>query len=113
MVAHSSPTHRDDPDRLDLREAYDRGRRDERSRRKRHPVLMTLMFLAAAIGVALMALAAVNGSFGTAGKVVDQNLAVAADKAEPAVRGAASDAGAAVSNAVSSDEREKAPDAPG
>ena len=113
VVARSSPTHSDDPDRLDLREAYVRGRRDERASRKRHPVLMTLMFLAAAVGVALMVLAAVNGSFGTAGKVVDQNLAVAADKAEPVVRDAASDAGAAVNNAVTTDEGAKAPDAPG
>lgn len=112
MVARTS-THRDDPDRLDLREAYDRGRRDERASRKRHPVIMTLLFLAAAVGVALMVLAAVNGSFGTAGRVVDQNLATAADQAEPAVRGAASNAGAAVNNAVSTDDASKAPDAPG
>ena len=102
MVAHTSPTHRDDPDRLDLREAYNRGRRDERASRKRHPVLMTLMFLAAAVGVALIVLAIVNGSFGAAGRVADQSLATAADQAEPAVR----DAGAAVSNAASNEGRQ-------
>jgi hypothetical protein len=112
-VVARTTTHSDDPDRLDLREAYDRGRRDERASRKRHPVIMTLLFLAAAVGAALLVLAAVNGSFGAAGRVADQGLAVAADKAEPVVRDAASDAGAAVSNAVSSDDREKAPDAPG
>ena len=112
MVAHTS-THRDDPDRLDLREAYDRGRRDERASRKRHPVIMTLLFLAAAVGVALIVLAAVNGSFGAAGRVADQSLATAADQAEPVVRDAASGAGAAVNNAVSNDDASKAPDAPG
>jgi hypothetical protein len=108
VVARTTSTHRDDPDRLEIREAYNRGRRDERASRKRHPVLMTLLFLAAAVGVALMVLAAVNGSFGAAGHVADKSLATAADQAEPAVR----DAGAAVSNAVTSDES-KAPDAPG
>ena len=113
MVARSSSTYRDDPDRLDLREAYDRGRRDERASRKRHPVIMTLLFLAAAVGAALLVLAAVNGSFGAAGKVADQGLATAADQAEPVVRDAATGAAGAVNNAVSNDDREKAPDAPG
>jgi hypothetical protein len=114
VVGRTTTTHRDDPDRLDLREAYNRGRRDERAGRKRHPVIMTLLFLAAAVGVALMVLAAVNGSFGAAGQVADQSLATAADQAEPAVRGAASNAGAAVNNAVSTDDTtSKAPDAPG
>ena len=112
MVARSSSTYRDDPDRLDLREAYDRGRRDERASRKRHPVIMTLLFLAAAVGVALMVLAALNGSFGAAGRVADQSLATAADQAEPVVRDAAGDAGRTVSNAVSNDDTSKAPDAP-
>jgi hypothetical protein len=79
-------------DRADLREAYERGRRDERASRKRHPVLMTFTFVAAVVGVALLALAAINGSFTRAGGVVDQNLNVAANKAEPVVRDAAADA---------------------
>ena len=98
MVAR---THDMDPDRLDLREAYDRGRRDERASRKRHPVFMTLMFLAAAVGMVFIVLAATNGSFGRAGNVVDQNLTVAADRAEPVVRDAAGDAGRAVQDAAS------------
>ena len=97
--------------RQDLREAYDRGRRDERAARKRHPLFMTLMFLAAAVGVALLALAAVNGSFGGGGQVVDQNLTVAADRAEPVVRGAAEGASQAVKDATST-KRTPAPDQP-
>ncbi|WP_374469192.1 hypothetical protein [Phenylobacterium sp.] len=85
--------------KADLREAYERGRRDERATRKRHPVLMTLTVIAAAVGLALMALAAFNGSFSGAGRVVDKNLTVAADRAEPAVRDAASNAGQAIQGA--------------
>jgi hypothetical protein len=93
----------DDPDRADLRadlrEAYERGRSDERGTRKRHPIGMTIMFVAAAIGAVLLALAAVNGSFTRAGGVVDKNLNVAANRAEPAVRNAADNAGQSLRNA--------------
>jgi hypothetical protein len=84
---------RDALDKADLREAYERGRRDERAARKRHPLLMTLTFAFALVGVALLALAAVNGSFGRAGGLVDDHLSVAADRAGPAVSNAASNAG--------------------
>lgn len=107
MVANSGEMDRDrrnDDTRADLREAYERGRRDARAGRKRHPVLMTFLFVAALVGVVLMILAAVNGSFGGAGKVVDQNLSVAADRAEPVVRDAASDASRAVDEATDGDE---------
>ena len=65
---------------VDLREAYERGRRDERASRRRHPIGMTLTFVAAAVGLVLLVLAAVNGSFGRGGEVVDQNLAVAMNR---------------------------------
>jgi hypothetical protein len=89
-------------DRADLRTAYERGRQDERASRRRHPVAMTLTVIAAIIGVVLLALAAFNGSFTRAGGVVDQNLTVAADRAEPAVRDAAADAGQSLRDAGSS-----------
>ncbi len=76
-------------DRADLREAYERGRSDERDSRKRHPLMMSLTIIAAIAGVVVLVLAAVNGSFGRAGGVVDQNIAVAADKAAPVVKDAA------------------------
>ncbi|MFL5297456.1 MAG: hypothetical protein ACJ798_13830 [Phenylobacterium sp.] len=69
----------------DLREAYERGRRDERASRRRHPIFMTLTFAAAVVGVVLLALAAVNGSFTQAGSVVDQNLSIAAGQAQSKV----------------------------
>jgi hypothetical protein len=89
-------------DKADLRDAYERGRRDERAGRKRHPLLMTLTFAAAVIGVVLLALAAYHGSFGRAGGVVDQQLNVAADKAGPAVRDAADNAGQSLHDAGAS-----------
>ncbi|HEY0435143.1 MAG TPA: hypothetical protein VGC92_00785, partial [Phenylobacterium sp.] len=64
----------------DLREAYERGRRDERSSRRRHPIGMTLMFLAALVGVIILVLAAVNGSFSGAGQVVDSALSAATNR---------------------------------
>lgn len=89
-------------DKADLRAAYERGRQDERAARKRHPVFMTFLFVAAIVGVIVLGLAAWNGSFGTAGGVVDQNLQTAAERAEPAVRGAASDASQTVRDAAQS-----------
>lgn len=77
----------------DVREAYQRGRKDERASRRRHPVLMTLLFVAAMCGAALLTLAAVNGSFAGGGSVADQNLKAAVKTAEPQVRDAASQAG--------------------
>jgi hypothetical protein len=83
----------------DVREAYDRGRKDERAARRRHPVFMTLTFAAAICGVALLALAAVNGSFSAGGRVADQNLSAAVNRAEPQVRDAASQAGQSLRDA--------------
>nr|MEA2799384.1 hypothetical protein [Phenylobacterium sp.] len=85
--------------RADLREAYERGRRDERASRKRHPIFMTFTFIAAICGVVLLALAAVNGSFTRGGDVADQNLQAAVNKAEPQVRGAATQAGQSLRDA--------------
>ena len=88
-----------DLDKADLREAYERGRSDERASRKRHPVSMTLTLIAALVGVVLLGLAAVNGSFTRAGGVVDQNLTTAVNRAEPEVRNAAAQAGQSLRDA--------------
>jgi hypothetical protein len=87
-------------DKADLRHAYERGRRDERAGRKRHPLLMTLTVVAALVGVALLALAAVNGSFGQAGGVVDQQITTAAQQAAPAMREAADNASQSLHDAA-------------
>lgn len=104
MTSYSDRDH----ERSDLRQAYELGRRDARRARKRHPVLMTFLVIAAAIGLLVVALAAINGSFSTAGTVVDENLATAADQAEPVVRGAAAGASDAVRN-VTNDDGAQAP----
>jgi hypothetical protein len=83
----------------DVREAYERGRRDERASRKRHPIFMTLTFIAAICGVVLLALAAVNGSFTRGGEVADQTLQIAVNQAEPQVRDAATQAGQSLRDA--------------
>jgi hypothetical protein len=106
---HNHETSPDALDRADLRAAYERGRRDERAARRRHPLLMSLTVIAALVGVALLALAAIHGSFGRAGGVVDQQLSVAADRAEPAVRAAADNADQRLHDARQSAK----PDSPG
>jgi len=70
---------------VDLREAYERGRRDERASRRRHPLGMTVTFVAAAVGLILLVLAAVNGSFGRGGDMVDRQLAIATNRTSPQV----------------------------
>jgi hypothetical protein len=87
------------PDAVDMQAAYERGRKDERASRRRHPLFMTVLFAAAAGGLAIISVAAWEGSFGRGGQVVDRNLSAAADRAEPAVRAAASDAGQTLRNA--------------
>jgi hypothetical protein len=87
------------PTPADVRNAYERGRRDAQQARKRHPAGMTFLFLAAAAGVAVLAYAAYSGSFSRGGARLDKDLAVAADRAEPIVRDAAHDAGQAVKGA--------------
>jgi len=79
-------------DKADLREAYERGRRDERAARKRHPLMVTVTCLFALVGLVLLAMAAAQGSFMRAGGLVDRQLSVAADRAQPAVNEAASNA---------------------
>lgn len=108
MTSYSDRDPAPQADRADLREAYERGRKDARAARRRHPVMMTLTVIAAAIGILVLLLAAVNGSFTRAGNVVDQNLAAAADRAAPMVRGAASQAGSAVRDAASNDRTDAA-----
>lgn len=108
IYSDREPVRGDEPS--ELREAYELGRRDAKAARRRHPVAMTLTIFAAAVGIVVLALVAVNGSFSGAGAVVDQNLATAADTAEPVVRNAASEAGQAVKDATSSNRTD--PSAP-
>ena len=89
-------------DPRDLERAYERGlvegRREERARRS-HPIRNLFIGVVALAGAAILGVAAWYGSFGEGGEVVDQKLAVAADRAEPTLRAAADEAGAAISEA--------------
>jgi hypothetical protein len=82
----------------DLREAYERGRREERARRRRHPIGMTLTFAFALVGLVVVVLAAVNGSFGRAGDSIDRGLMIA----KPAATQAAGTAGEQIRDAADS-----------
>jgi predicted anti-sigma-YlaC factor YlaD len=99
-------------EKADLREAYDHGRRDERARRKRHPIGMTVTFALALVGVVILGLAIFNGSFGRAGQVVDNSLSIAADQAAPAASQAAANAGQSLRDATQA-ARSRAADANG
>ncbi len=83
----------------DLRAAYERGRQDARAERRRHPMGMTFLFIAAALGIGIAAYAAFEGSFGHGGTRLDSDLAVAADNAKPMVRDAAREAGQTIRDA--------------
>jgi hypothetical protein len=85
-----------------VRQAYDRGRRDERARRpRRHgsPFLTLVVLLAAAAGVGAIYLGVHEGSFGRGGQVVDQKLSGVTQPAQQATRNAADRAGDALQNA--------------
>lgn len=93
----------------DLKAAYEKGRRDERASRKRHPFLMGGLFVLAAVGASLITLAAINGSFSGGGEVADQNLVAAAERATPVLQGAAARTGEAARDA-GTDLKEKGRD---
>ena len=83
------------PDRADpaQQEAYGRGRRDERARRRKSPFLVIGLALVAAIGGVLLVLAAREGSFREGGALMDAGGSTAAQEAGPARRRAADEAG--------------------
>lgn len=93
------PVHNAPADAGDLKAAYDRGRRDERAARARHPIVMTGLVVLAAVGASLITLAAVNGSFSGGGQVADQKLAAAAERAAPVLQDAATKTGDAAREA--------------
>lgn len=84
------------PDDAHLRAAYERGRRDERARRRRHPLLGLAVAGVALVGGAALALAAMQGSFRDGGAMMDRQIAAAAGHAEPVLRDAAGEAGEAL-----------------
>jgi len=83
----------------ELKQAYREGRRDERARRKSHPFIAMAVVGLALVGGTMLFLAAKEGSFSTAGQVADEQLAVAAAEAGPALQDTADRAGEALKEA--------------
>ena len=98
------------PDRADpaQKEAYERGRRDERARRRKSPFLVIGLVLVAAIGGVSLVLAAREGSFRDGGAMMDAGVTKAAKEAGPALQRAADEAGEGLRKA-----QEPAPPQPG
>lgn len=88
--------------RADIRHAYERGRNDERARRRRHPLFMTLTFVCAAVGLVVLVLAGMNGSFQGGGAMLDNGLQIARARAAPAAKQAADTADQQVRDAAQS-----------
>lgn len=84
----------------DLRDAYDRGRRDEAVRHKRNWLGTIIEALLALVGIIVLVLAALNGNFERGGRVIDEQLWSARTEATPAIQNAASSAANTASNAV-------------
>ncbi|MBS0409622.1 MAG: hypothetical protein JSR86_06885 [Proteobacteria bacterium] len=81
------------------RDAYERGRRDERARRPAFSLVSLAVLMAAVVGGGAIVLAAREGSFTRGGEVVDHTLTTAADKAQAPLRGAADRTGNALEHA--------------
>ena len=86
-------------DKSDLKDAYERGRREGRVRRRGSPLFTLLVLILVVVGAGLIYLAVKNRSFSGGGAVVDRNLSAAAQSAQAPLRGAADKAGAALQNA--------------
>lgn len=78
------------------RDAYERGRADERSRHKRNPLLTFLIVLAAAVGLVVTVLAIQQGSFSGAGRVLDREAREVREVAGQAGAEVADEAGEAM-----------------
>ena len=74
------------------KEGYDRGRRDERARRRRSPLLVLAMVLVAIIGGVSLVLAVREGSFREGGAMMDAGVSKAARETGPVLRRAADEA---------------------
>jgi len=90
------------------RDAYDRGRRDERARHRGSPLLALIMLVVALAGGTMIYLAAREGSFARGGQVVDQTLGQAAAPA----KSVAESAGNALEGAGQSLKQTAGPAAP-
>jgi hypothetical protein len=89
--AHNHPGDGHHADTGDVRAAYERGRREERARHHRSPLVSLLVGATALVGGATLVLSALHGSFAGGGASVDQGLSAAVHGAGPALRNVADD----------------------
>ena len=100
------------PPAADTRDAFAAGlrmgHREERMRRRGHPVLGLFLGVVALAGAAMLALAAHEGSFARGGQVVDQNISAATGQVQNAGADAITRTGQAIQTAGTSLERKSA-----
>ena len=89
---HARAAEHRGPTEHDVRAAYERGRKEERRRRKGHPILGLLVFAIAMVGGVMLFLAMREGSFSGAGRIADQRIAEARVEAPAVIRDTAADA---------------------
>jgi len=77
-----------------VREAYDRGRLEERRRHQGSPMLTLLLFIVAAVGAVTLYYSFRQGSFMGGGAAIDNRIAQVGSNAAPALQSAAEKAGA-------------------
>ena len=75
----------------DIRDAYERGRREARARHKRHPVRGVVVGRAARGGGATLIMSALHGSFAGGGASLDHGLSAAVHQGGPALKNVAED----------------------
>lgn len=95
VVDADGHVHHVGPNEGDVKDAYARGRRDERARHKSHPFLALIVIVVALVGGIMLFLAIREGSFSGAGQVADQQLAVAQAEAPGVVAAAKENVSAA------------------
>jgi hypothetical protein len=112
VVDADGRVHHVGPTEGDVKDAYDRGRREERARHRSHPFIALVVFAVAIVGGIMLFLAIREGSFSGAGKVADQQLAVAQAEAPGVIANAkdnVTEAAQDVSSKVDGDDTEAAP----
>lgn len=70
----------------ELKAAYERGRREEKARHRRSPLIAMGLVAAALIGGTSLVLAAYKGSFSEGGALMDRGVSTAAREAVPTLK---------------------------
>ena len=112
VVDADGHVHHVGPTDADVRAAYDKGRRDERARRKSHPFLALIVIAVAVVGAIMLFLAMREGSFSGAGQVADQQLAVAQAEAPGVIANASQKAGEVARDVGERVDGDEQPDQP-